>query len=128
MVTKKVYFIRHQAGGILTDVVFVGAPPSAADLDAAKERMDKVHGENHSKTGEAYWMTVQESCGVFPDGKDIGDFENAELPKPREENGVGEDGAPGLPRFVVTGTGTVTPGDPATAEARAAEKAARNKG
>ncbi len=127
MVLKKVYFIRHQAAGILTDVVFIGAPPSQEALDLAAKKLAAVHGTTHPKSKEPYWLTVQEGVGAFPEGTDVGAMPDAKLPEPPAANGVGSEGASGLPRFEVSGTGTVTPGDPATADERA-EKARVAKG
>ncbi len=127
MAVVKLFYIRHQAAGILTDVAYIGTPPSQADLDAARAKLSAVHGDTHKKTGEPYWLTVQEACAHIPDLATAESLPKAELPKPPEANGVGDEGSSGLPRFVVTGEGTVSEGDPATADERR-EKARAAKG
>lgn len=110
MSLKRCYFIRHQAGGVLTDKVFL-VPPTAQDLEEAQAACAKLHGAVFAKTGEPWWVKVVESTVEVPDGFTA--FEELPPPPPAAEpNGLGADGAAALPRLAVTGTGVVTnPGD-----------------
>lgn len=87
MLIKRCFFIRHQAGGVLTDRVFVERP-TEADLSEAQARMAKVHGSGHPKYsdpehpkhGQPWWVAVEESCLVVPDACSFSSLETVDLP------------------------------------------------
>lgn len=56
---SKVYFVRHQAAGILTDFPF-SAPPSDKQLEAIARLCFQRHGATHPKGDAAYWTRVVE--------------------------------------------------------------------
>lgn len=93
----KVYFVRHQAAGVLWDCPF-SAAPGAAQLDALKQRCEQRHGESHPKSGEAYWLTVVEIpvLGAL-DMPDVS----------QSDGGVSSSASAG--EFVASGTGVVIP-------------------
>ena len=53
----KLYFLRHQAAGILHDAPF-SAPPTQAEIAPLLNRCATSHGNTHHKTGEDYWTKV----------------------------------------------------------------------
>jgi hypothetical protein len=53
----KLYFVRHQAAGVLHDTPFA-APPSGTELALLLARCEASHGKTHPKTGAAYWAKV----------------------------------------------------------------------
>lgn len=108
MALKKVYVIRHQAGGVLMDKVYA-TPPTQMDLEMVQAAQAKLHGAVFKKTGEPWWVKVQEATIDIPDGFDVSDFEDAPPPPAPAENGLGGDNAAALPKLTVSGTGTVTP-------------------
>lgn len=104
---KKCFYIRHQAGGILTDVVYL-VRPTDEQVATAKAKCEEVHGTHHVELGE-HWTIVQEGAIEVPDGFDFSKLEDVPAPEPAKPSGDGEDGKSALPRFIVSGTGTVTP-------------------
>jgi hypothetical protein len=56
---KKVFAIRHQAAGILTEYMF-SEEPTQAQLAAVGEICAQRHGTKHAKTGETLWLKVME--------------------------------------------------------------------
>lgn len=56
---SKVYFVRHQAAGILTDYPFA-AEPTESQLKALTKLCFQSHGAQHPKTGEPFWVKVVE--------------------------------------------------------------------
>lgn len=92
----KIYFIRHQAGGVITKYPFANHPTEAQFAAVAKECFQNF-GADHPKTKEPYWVRV-EALPVL----------GGEVPEVAERvlttasmAGVGE--------FYVSGRGTVTP-------------------
>jgi hypothetical protein len=61
----KVFYLRHQAAGILTQFPFT-QKPTDAQLKAVGAICGAVHGENHPKTDEPYWLTVVEATMFGP--------------------------------------------------------------
>lgn len=55
----KVFFVRHQAAGFLTDFPFAQAP-TPKQFAALAAYCEVRHGTKHPKTGEAYWLGVVE--------------------------------------------------------------------
>jgi hypothetical protein len=53
----KVYFIRHQARGVLHDLPF-SEPPTEKQLEAVALLCAAAHGLVHPKTLEPYWIRV----------------------------------------------------------------------
>ncbi len=51
----KIYFVRHQAAGVLWQFPF-SAPLTDAQLVAVGELCFQAHGDTHPKTGERYWI------------------------------------------------------------------------
>lgn len=51
------YFIRHQAAGILHEQFFVD-PPQQAQIDAIVAQCESRHGKEHPKSGQPYWAKV----------------------------------------------------------------------
>lgn len=103
---KKVFMLRHQAHGILTDKVYF-TPPTEADVAAAQELMAKLHGDKHDVVApDGYWMKVHEATVEVPEGFSVSSLPDADPPAP-PPNGLGADGEAALPRFVVSATGEV---------------------
>lgn len=93
----KVYFVRHQAAGVLWDSPF-GATPSAGQVGALKERCEQRHGDSHPKSGEPYWLTIEEI-------QVLGD---ADMPDVSQSDG-GVSSSASAGEFVASGTGVVIP-------------------
>lgn len=55
----KIYFYRHQAGGLLSQYP-LSAPPSEDDLAALRQLMRVRHGTHHPKTKTLYWEKIVE--------------------------------------------------------------------
>ena len=55
----KVYFFRHQAGGVVVQYPFA-KPPTEAQQEAVARELFQTFGAEHPKTGEAYWLKVVE--------------------------------------------------------------------
>lgn len=91
----KVYFVRHQAHGILPGFVF-GQPPTAKQQDAIARICAATHGSAHPKTKEPYWFKVVEVSVLGAD---------AEIATP-ELRGVSSNEA-ALPAPTVEGVGHV---------------------
>ena len=53
----KIYFLRHQAAGIVHKYPF-SSPPTNEQRAAVERECFQQHGASHPKTGESYWMTV----------------------------------------------------------------------
>ena len=54
----KIYFIRHQAGGVIHDAPFE-SPPTPAQCAAVLARVPEFReNDRHPKTGEPYWVKV----------------------------------------------------------------------
>lgn len=94
---KSIYFVRHQAAGILTDYPFASAP-SQAQLAALSKLCFQSHGAAHPKTKEPYWVRVVEVPVLG--ASDVPSVPDRSLSVANE--------AP-VQKFSVSGTGTVTP-------------------
>jgi len=94
---SKVYFVRHQAAGILTDYPF-SAPPTDRQMSTLSRLCFQRHGATHPKGDQAYWTRIVELEMLGPD---------AELDVPERE--LGTVNAAGAKEFGVSGVGTVTP-------------------
>jgi len=55
----KIYFVRHQAEGLLTEFPFA-EPPTDAQFSALAKLCFQRHGEKHRKTGETFWIKTVE--------------------------------------------------------------------
>lgn len=94
----KVFFMRHQARGLLTDFPFA-EEPTEEQQDALLAICEQTHGSAHPKTKEPYWFRVVESELLGPD-------EVPAVPEKGPANGPG--GAVEVPRVQVSGVGHVT--------------------
>ncbi len=95
----KVYFVRHQAAGILTDYPF-SQSPTQEQQDRLATLCFQRHGLTHKKTNEPYWLNVVELETLGLD--DLPEIEPPSLSVVNEAK-VGSD------KFSVAATGTVTP-------------------
>lgn len=97
----KIYFVRHQAHGIVHEYPFA-QHPTQNQIDAVRRYCFQAHGFGHAKTpDEPYWMKVVE---VEVLGDEIPDVPERVL-GPAGEDGVGR--AEG-PKVFVSGAGTIT--------------------
>lgn len=62
----KVYFLRHQVGGIQFEHPFA-QPPTDAQFSAVARKCFLSHGAAHPKTEESYWLRVYEMDVLGPD-------------------------------------------------------------
>ena len=93
----KVYLVRHQAAGLLHEFPFA-CHPSGEQLAALAKLCFQLHGAQHPRTREPYWLRVEELSLLG------GDF----VPDvPDRSLSVAQ--SAGAPRFEVSGTGHVTP-------------------
>ena len=98
---KKIYFVRHQAHGIVSDFPFETSP-SEEQVALVAKWCFHIHGFGHPKTPEAPWWTMIVERDVYGP---------ADLPKvPDRELSVA--GEPGTAKsstsvFVASGTGHV---------------------
>jgi hypothetical protein len=94
----KVYFVRHQAGGVMHEYPFA-APPDAEQQAAISKLCSQRFGFSHSKTpGEPYWTSVV--------GVDL--LGSGDVPA-IEEQSAGTANMAGVGKVAVVGFGTVTP-------------------
>lgn len=61
----KVYYVRHQAGGVCTEYPF-SLPPSELQVKAVERIMAARHGARHAKTKKVYWTRVVEAEMLGP--------------------------------------------------------------
>lgn len=95
---SKVYFVRHQAAGILFELPFAQSPTDE-QLAACAARCFRVHGFGHPKTPtEPYWVRVEEFDVLGPDA----------IPSVPEIT-LSVASAAGATEFSVSGAGEVTP-------------------
>lgn len=100
----KIYFVRHQAHGIVADFPF-SEHPSKEQVAAVAKWCFNIHGFGHAKTpDQPYWTRVV----------DFDLLGASDIPKV-EERVLGVAGEPGAARsssstFVASGTGHVTGG------------------
>ena len=95
----KIYFLRHQAAGIVHKYPF-SSPPTDEQRAAVERECFQQHGAAHPKTGESYWMTVVdvELVGVS-DVIDVPERSLASVDAPAASAGA--------PRLAVEAFGTV---------------------
>lgn len=62
----QIYFVRHQAAGVLYGYPFTDRP-TVAQLDALTAHCRSRHGDVHPKTGEPYWSRVVAVDVLAPD-------------------------------------------------------------
>lgn len=99
----KVYFVRHQAAGVVWKFPFSEHPTETQVAAVAKDCFHD-HGFGHSKTpDEPYWTTVVEV--------DVLGAEDAPTVRERSLSVVSAPGvaAADAPQLAVSGSGTVTP-------------------
>lgn len=70
---KTIFFLRHQAGGILAEWPFL-SPPTEAQRKPIEDLMTRRYGSQHPKTKEPYWTKV-ESVSVI-----VGEIPRVEAP------------------------------------------------
>jgi len=95
----KLYFLRHQAAGVLHEWPFT-EPPSEVQLAPILARLMVLYGLSHPKTKASYWTRIVEAEALGPN-----DIPNAPIPgAPSGEPGTGRGAVTGL---VGGGTGSV---------------------
>lgn len=105
---SKVYFVRHQAAGIVTKYPFAEHPSEEQVAAVAKECFQSF-GFGHAKTPDApYWTRVEPFDLLGPTDVPV-----------VEERSLSVAGSPGVgvaaaPQFSVSGTGTITPAGEST--------------
>jgi hypothetical protein len=92
----KIYFVRHQAAGVVYDYPFL-QPPSEEQIAAVKRRCFQSFGAEHPKLGE-FQTSIYETEALGPD----------EIPVVAER-ALGVAGAAPVGEFSVSGVATVTP-------------------
>lgn len=93
---SKIYFVRHQAGGVMHEYPFA-SEPTTAQKDAVVKLCTQRFGLSHPKTKEPYWARV-EDVELLADG----------VPEIPEQGGETANVA-GLGLMQVSGRGVVTP-------------------
>lgn len=93
----KIYFVRHQAAGVISKYPF-SEPPTDAQVDAVMRECFQSFGAVHPKDQEPYWVRVYEVDVLGPDDVPV-------VP----ERTLGVAGVSGVPELVVSGVATVTP-------------------
>lgn len=63
---SKIHFVRHQVAGVLYEYPFEVAP-SDAQVGQIAVRMARLHGTEHPKTKEPYWVQVVSYDMIGPD-------------------------------------------------------------
>ena len=63
--SQKIFFLRHQHGGVLYDYPFT-APPSPEQIAPVAALMRATLGTHSPKTGESLWMRVVEAQMLQP--------------------------------------------------------------
>jgi len=94
----KVYFVRHQAAGFVTEYPFA-QEPTEAQLAAVAKKCFQSFGAEHPKSGEEYWVKVFSFDVLGP--SDVPAVPERSLSSTVSASAAGE--------FLVAGTGTVTP-------------------
>jgi hypothetical protein len=61
----KVYFLRHQAAGVISKYPF-SQPPTDEQKAAVERELFQAVGKSHPKTGESYWTIVVEADVLGP--------------------------------------------------------------
>lgn len=62
---SKIYFVRHQAAGVVHTRPFL-APPSDAQVEAVKRLCFQSFGATHPKDGQPYWVRIEEVDALGP--------------------------------------------------------------
>lgn len=62
----KIYFLRHQAGGVITKYPFA-QQPTKPQVEAVARECFQTFGGKHPKTDEEYWLRVEERDVIGPD-------------------------------------------------------------
>ncbi len=99
---KKIYFVRHQAHGIVSEFPFL-KHPTQTQVEAVRKFCFNIHGFGHAKTpDQPYWTKVVEVNTVGDEVPEVPD---------RELTVVGKPGAAtsSTSQFSVEGTGVITP-------------------
>jgi hypothetical protein len=95
---SKVYLARHQAHGPLWQFPFASAPTDD-QLAVLANYCARLHGEKHPKTGEAYFLKVEELELLTPS-----DVPQALIPA----GGSSRDNTAAVGQFGVSGVGHVS--------------------
>lgn len=93
----KLYFVRHQAAGVVYDYPFL-QPPSEKQIAAVCRRCFQSYGAEHPATGQAFWTKVYEVDALGTD----------EIPVVLER-ALSVAGSTPVGEFSVSGVATVTP-------------------
>ena len=99
----KIYFLRHQAAGLISKYPFSDVPTDV-QIDAVKRECFQLLGPSHPKTGEPYWLKVVEQDVLGPG--DVPDVPERALSS--VSPGVRATGGGDPEEFTVQGVGTVT--------------------
>ncbi len=94
----KVYFVRHQAAGFITEFPFA-QEPTEAQIAAVAKKCFQSFGAEHPKSGEPYWVKAFAFDVLGPN--DVPVVPERSLSSVSTSASAGE--------FIVAGTGTVTP-------------------
>lgn len=92
---KKIYFVRHQAAGVVHQYPFAELP-TQAQVDAVAAICNQQHGATHPKTKEPHWVQVW-------DVNVIGD----EVPDVPVQGGVSIANEAASSKYSMSGTGRV---------------------
>ena len=92
----RVYFLRHQAAGVLHELPFK-AEPNELQIAAVKAHCVRRWGKEHPKTGR-YWLRIVHFSVL---ASNIPEFDT---PAPGKDNGAT------APKYGVSGAGTVRAG------------------
>jgi len=93
----KIFIVRHQAAGLVHEFPFAESP-SKEQIDAVASFCARSHGEVHGKTGESYWVRVEE--------REL--LSATDLPSVPSPGGVSTGNAAASGEFTVSGEGAVS--------------------
>lgn len=103
----KIYFVRHQAAGILTSYPFA-SEPSKEQLAAIERLCFQGYGAEHPKSKEPYWLRVIEAEVLGPsDIPSVPDLVEVTLRVARDPVSIANEAS--LSKLGVSAVGTVTP-------------------
>lgn len=89
---SKIYYVRHQAGGLLWEFPFA-QPPTDSQKAALEALCRNLHGSVHPKTEKPYWLTVAEvdllDSAALPDVGGAGPSESSASAPQFSAQGVG---------------------------------------
>jgi len=97
VIMAKIYFVRHQAAGIVHEYPFASQPNAAQQAAVAKLCLQRF-GSTHPKTKEEYWTTIVEVDLLGSDDVPV-------IP----EQGTEKANVAGVGLVAVSGSMTVTP-------------------